>query len=165
MRKQWTKEMFVQEILKFSKDGIAPASSKHSTLRGVSERLFGSWADAVSYSGLVLFLNRPFQRCAIDGCNHIERNRGSKYCEKHYGRNRRNGVFEDTDRSVKNINCIYCGEKLNKRQYKFCSERCATRYYRNNPIEKKCVICKKDFQPLNKGIDKVTCSEGCEKKI
>ena len=158
---KWTKDIFVQEILRISKDGIAPASHKYNSLRGAASRLFGSWGLALKYAGLEYFKNRPSNKCLVEGCNNKERNRGSEYCEKHYYQKRRIGYVGTKIDMVKNENCIYCGSKLRGEKRKFCSERCSTRFYRKNDRFKKCVTCGLMFEPIDKGIDRITCSPKC----
>lgn len=100
--------------------------------------------------------------CAVDGCCDVAVRVGAGLCEKHYMRLRRNGSTDALVDVAHYERCQYCGAHTGGNKH--CSSRCATRASRGTPRFKVCVECGKEFEPLNKGIDKNTCSVSCESK-
>lgn len=102
------------------------------------------------------------EHCTVEGCNNPTRSKGSPYCEMHYYRIRRNGSLKVVQEKGTGL-CWYCGEPLNNptEYQKFCSHRCSTRYYRNDPVTLECVVCGKSFVPFDRNI---TCSPECNEQ-
>ena len=89
---QWTEAAICAAILERAVDGVCSGSGDQ-TLPTVARRMFGSWAAAcrrvgvraaTDYSGIS-------RVCEVSGCTNEKRSNGARWCEMHYGRNRRNG--------------------------------------------------------------------------
>ena len=98
--------------------------------------------------------------CTVNGCHLTARSLGAEYCEKHYGRVRRNGdphaKLIDTTHYIE---CQYCGVATSG-GHKHCSGRCKTRACRGVASAKPCDYCGKPFtSPTNT----TSCSSACHR--
>jgi len=132
------------------------------TVTVVARRMFGSWANACEAAGVIAASEQKtkHQKCTVDGCDGKPRSGRSVYCEMHYGRIRRTGTLETTQDTNYYDACVYCDKPSSG--LKFCDARCRARHNRGNPRFKQCVMCGSTYEPLNDGIDPVTCSEACD---
>ena len=163
---KWTIERIQNEIIKNSIDGYCKSTDVGPTVTTMARRKFGSFDKACKSVGLKSFSNRPnYNVCQIEGCETKTRSNKSPYCEMHYYRLRRNNSLKNLKGSLLKesfISCFYCGKPSDGKKY--CSERCSTRYYRGNDLTIKCMICSKEYEPTNKGIDNKVCSTECNNK-
>lgn len=96
--------------------------------------------------------------CAADGCERHSRTPNSLYCEAHYYRLRRGSKL---GLAPLNTACVMCGEPVTRRGSLTCRGLCALRYSQNNPLERECAHCGRQYQWFGKG---VTCSAACRKE-
>lgn len=89
--KKWTNEKIIESIKNISKNGIS-CGSKNKTLYKIAKKRFSSWSNACKMAGVVSNKDRPiYEFCTIPGCANKVRSQRCKWCEMHYGRNRRHG--------------------------------------------------------------------------
>ena len=89
-REPWTRERILSAIAASASGQYV--SARDMTLCAVARRMFGSWAAACREAGFTAASERPgYETCTIPGCDIAVRSRKTPYCEKHYGRLRRNG--------------------------------------------------------------------------
>jgi hypothetical protein len=101
--------------------------------------------------------------CSVPDCGQFVRSRGAGFCEKHYGRLRRNGTLGTVADCSVSETCLHCGKPLTPTPYtraslKYCSRRCSARHIRGNPLTVPCIMCGNPFVPI-KGAE--TCSAAC----
>lgn len=164
MKQAWTKERIKEAIKEASVGGFCKTTDVGMTVATVARRNFGTFECACEEAGVTAYSKKPkLSSCKVEGCECKVKSSMAEYCEKHYGRLRRNGRLLLSDGSedlITYLHCYYCGKPTNGR--KFCSSRCATRSGRGNPIEKQCVICGVTFKPDNSGRDRDVCSDDCK---
>lgn len=97
--------------------------------------------------------------------------RPSKYCSKEccYNADVDNKRMKYVWISNRAEKCLFCGGKLEKGKYKFCSDECAIKHYHiqtgqishSEILKKECVICGKEFETWKSR--KICCSLECRK--
>jgi len=97
--------------------------------------------------------------CAVEDCLTPPRSKYALYCEKHYGRIRRNG---NTDRTLEPIGvCLQCDTTIPEGRF-YCSGRCSTRHSRGRIEDPTiCPICSTSKTMRT---DAVYCSKKCTVK-
>jgi 5-methylcytosine-specific restriction endonuclease McrA len=163
---KWTKETVAAEIQRLAVDGVINSTGRQA-LNANARRVFGTWGAACEAAGVVTMVvareKRRVDVCAVPGCDAATRSPLAQHCEKHYYRLRRTGsINTQCDMSVHD-ECVYCNAiLLGAGDLKFCSSRCAARYYRKAPREKTCPLCSKTFIARGRA---VTCSLSCRQLL
>jgi hypothetical protein len=96
---KWTKDVCIEALRSIAGDGVVSttmAEAYSKSLPTMAIRHFGSFGNACAAAGLRSSTNaKPrYEACIVDGCGAHVRSIGTPYCEMHYMRLRRNGVFE-----------------------------------------------------------------------
>jgi 5-methylcytosine-specific restriction endonuclease McrA len=163
---KWTIEKIKSDLLKSSDKGVCTSTKLDPSLLTMARRKFGSFEKACEAAGVKSSSSTlvKFEKCKVEGCDKPLRSKQSGYCEMHYYRIRRTGNVTDSEGDTVEKyydKCIHCGNSTEKGK-KYCSQRCATRYLRNNAVKINCSVCCSLFEPLNKGIDNLECSDKCK---
>ncbi len=93
---KWSQKLVICKLKESAIGGVVhsrDASATHISLPSTARKLFGSFEEACKAAGLVSAnaAKKKYATCAVKGCDTKTRSSGCPYCEKHYGRIRRNG--------------------------------------------------------------------------